>query len=69
MSCPHCGCDEIDWIDEGIGKYEYWGSKGVDVDMVPVCSECGEYAESSETYSQWLRNRQWEYEYDSHEYD
>lgn len=27
-------------VDEGIGAYEYWGAKGVDVRLVPYSSCC-----------------------------
>jgi len=42
----YCDCCEeecgIAMIDEGIGTYEYWGSKGVDTRMIPVSDCCNE---------------------------
>ena len=29
-------------VDEGIGSYEYWGAKGVDIQLVEVSDCCGE---------------------------
>ncbi|MFA5543042.1 MAG: hypothetical protein WDA47_04660 [Bacilli bacterium] len=41
--CNFCKKEtEIAWEDVGIGPYEYWGGKGVDFRVVPICSECGE---------------------------
>ena len=37
--------DELGRVDEGIGPYEYWGSRGVDHQWVAVCPHCGEYVE------------------------
>lgn len=37
--------DELNRVDEGIGAYEYWGSRGVDHHWVAVCPDCGEYVE------------------------
>jgi hypothetical protein len=57
MTCKHCDCDEIDWIDEGIGAYEYWGSKEVDIDMVPVCANCGEPVETTISFRDWKQSK------------
>ena len=57
MTCEHCGCTSINWIDEGIGAYEYWGAKEVDIDMVPVCAECGEPVKTNQDYRSWLEDR------------
>jgi hypothetical protein len=39
--CAHClqECGTIT-IDEGIGAYEYWGDKGVDIRLVEVSDCC-----------------------------
>jgi len=39
--CAHCGdaCTAT-FIDEGIGHYEYWGAKGVDIQLVEVSPCC-----------------------------
>ena len=39
--CAGClkECDAIT-IDEGIGAYEYWGDKGVDIRLVEVSDCC-----------------------------
>ena len=37
-----CECKEacsVRWEDEGIGSYEYWGAKGIDVDW-QAYSDC-----------------------------
>ena len=41
--CVLCGKEcEVDIVDEGIGTYEYWGAKGVDIQLVEVSVCCGE---------------------------
>lgn len=41
--CTFCKQEcEVDVVDEGIGAYEYWGAKGVDIRLVEVSSCCGE---------------------------
>jgi hypothetical protein len=55
MACTQCDCEEIGWIDEGIGVYEYWGAIGVDIDMVAVCADCGAYVTPEISYEQWRR--------------
>jgi hypothetical protein len=41
--CSACGKECYTRIeDEGIGEYEYWGSRGVDVRLVEVSDCCGE---------------------------
>jgi len=57
MGCKQCGCEEITFIDEGIGAYEYWGSMEVQVDMVPVCAECGEYVETTIGFHEWKQDQ------------
>ena len=39
--CTHCKreCDTIT-VDEGIGAYEYWGAKGVDIRLVTYSDCC-----------------------------
>lgn len=39
--CMHCKqeCGFFE-IDEGIGVYEYWGAKGVDINMVAYSDCC-----------------------------
>lgn len=41
----HChACDESvtpEWVDEGIGHYEYWGAHGFDQQFCAYCPECG----------------------------
>lgn len=41
--CPGCGelDPQCDWIDFGIGPYEYWGAPGVDTQLawVTICCE------------------------------
>ena len=46
--CVECGeeCD-VEWEDEGIGAYEYWGSKETHEAWVPSSVCCG--SEVSET--------------------
>jgi len=41
--CRECK-KEVDVVieDFGIGSYEYWGDKGTDVRLEPVCVECEE---------------------------
>ena len=39
--CSDCGQEcTVGVIDEGIGSYEYWGAKGVDVRLVEVSDCC-----------------------------
>lgn len=54
MICPNCDekCDG-EWIDEGVGEYEYWGAKGNDVQMVFVCEHCGEALETTQSYEDY----------------
>ena len=41
MTCPACGKETRgEWVDFGIGAYEYWGAPGVDVRMDYVSSCC-----------------------------
>lgn len=41
--CESCGKDAvIVQRDFGIGRYEFWGSRGVHRDMRNCCSECGD---------------------------
>jgi len=41
MYCGECKKEcEGDWIDVGIGSYEYWGAKGNDVRWVYVSKCC-----------------------------
>jgi DNA-directed RNA polymerase subunit RPC12/RpoP len=55
MICPHCHAEvEGKWVDEGIGAYEYWGSKEVDVQMEFVCEECDGPLESEQSYSEYV---------------
>jgi hypothetical protein len=30
----------VEWVDYGIGPYEFWGTPGNHVDWQLVCSEC-----------------------------
>lgn len=41
--CCYCQCN-VDVVkrDCGIGRYEYWGYRGVHIDMRDTCSACGE---------------------------
>lgn len=40
--CPECDKEvEIKREDQGIGPYEFWGSKGWHHDWRWVCTECG----------------------------
>lgn len=40
--CSDCGQEcVVGVVDEGIGHYEYWGAKGVDIRLVEVSSCCG----------------------------
>ena len=55
MICPHCHKEvEGKWVDEGIGVYEYWGSKSVDTQMGFVCEECDGPLESEQSYSDFV---------------
>lgn len=40
--CEECGeeCD-VQYVDQGIGSYEFWGQRGVDRNVLP-CSDCCE---------------------------
>ncbi len=39
--CPTCECDvQLVKRDIGIGRYEFWGAKGIDRRMVDHCVEC-----------------------------
>jgi hypothetical protein len=41
--CTFCNEEcEVNIVDEGIGAYEYWGSKEVDIKLVEVSACCGE---------------------------
>jgi len=41
--CTFCNEEcAVDVVDEGIGSYEYWGAKGVDIRLVEVSACCGE---------------------------
>lgn len=41
--CWNCSCNVTSArADFGIGRYEYWGCKGVHVDWRDVCPTCGE---------------------------
>lgn len=43
MFCSYCDCDvHAVRVDEGIGAYEYWGSKGVHHDWRWHCPTCDE---------------------------
>ncbi|CAH2910754.1 MAG: hypothetical protein CPSOU_1845 [uncultured Paraburkholderia sp.] len=41
-NCDNCGEVEIVQRDHGIGRYEFWGSKGVHRDMRDCCGKCGD---------------------------
>lgn len=39
--CAACGKECVaGYIDEGIGSYEYWGARGVDIRLVEVSDCC-----------------------------
>jgi hypothetical protein len=39
--CPACKCNvRAASVDFGIGSYEYWGCRGVHVDIREVCPDC-----------------------------
>lgn len=41
MICTDCGKEcEGQWVDFGIGNYEFWGMNGIDVQMGYVSSCC-----------------------------
>lgn len=47
--CQHCEEDVgVYLVDNGIGAYEYWGARGVDVKLEPCCEQCGSYIEDFE---------------------
>lgn len=46
--CPEHGRVKVKWEDHGIGAYEYWGARGYDSQMRPVCPECDETLENVE---------------------
>jgi len=50
--CPSCE-EEVDvyWVDEGIGAYEYWGSREVQHKWEPLCDICRSYIEDFEDRS------------------
>ena len=40
--CKNCEKDvDLNYEDQGIGGYEYWGQYRVDHRWVYICSECG----------------------------
>lgn len=42
FTCNACGEEcSLSWQDTGIGAYEYWGAKGVDVRMELLSECCG----------------------------
>jgi hypothetical protein len=42
FTCRACGEEcSVSWQDTGIGAYEYWGAKGVDVRMELLSECCG----------------------------
>ena len=52
--CPCCDKEtRLGFIDEGFGTNEYWGAIGNDVQMIPVCSECGEYIDTDISFDQY----------------
>lgn len=63
--CADC-CEQTNttWQDFGIGPYEYWGSKGVDVQLVEVteCCECPTWFEDHSELIAWLRDQKVEAE-------
>ena len=43
MWCTTCDQEvKVIYEDHGIGHYEYWGHKGCDVQLVPICPICEE---------------------------
>jgi|688.fasta_scaffold2595658_2 hypothetical protein len=42
LICPGCAVidPEMEWVDFGIGSYEYWGAPGVDVQWAWVTRCC-----------------------------
>jgi DNA polymerase/3'-5' exonuclease PolX len=41
--CRRCDCDvHVVKRDQGIGRFEYHGSKEIHVDMRDCCGECGD---------------------------
>lgn len=40
--CPNCDKRVSAHLEDlGIGAYEFWGYRGVDIRLAPVCDECG----------------------------
>lgn len=39
--CRDCGSNDVRMVDNGIGPFEYWGSRGVHHDWQPECHICG----------------------------
>lgn len=55
MICPHCHKDvQGQWIDTGIGPYEYWGAKCNDVQWALFCEECEEELESEQSHEDYI---------------
>lgn len=53
--CPHCGKQgDGQWVDEGIGSYEFWGQKCNDTAMSFRCEYCNEELESGQTYEEYV---------------
>ncbi len=45
--CRSCGEHvTVKWCDEGIGKYEFWGQRCRDKQMVARCEQCDEEIET-----------------------
>jgi len=66
--CENCQ-EETECIpeDQGIGAYEFWGVKGVDKQMVMVCTKCEEVVEYS--YAEYKADQddlRADYLYDKH---
>ncbi len=41
--CPECGeRSEVDYIDEGYGETEYWGSRSTHTLLIKISRCCGE---------------------------
>ena len=65
MICPHCHSDvEGQWVDVGIGVYEFWGATSRDTRMEFVCEQCEGALESEYTYQEYVEDMREEHRYD-----
>lgn len=62
MKCPNCGKEvEGQWVDTGIGSYEYWGSKDTDIRNEFICENCNETLETEDSYADYVSDMKEEF--------